>query len=148
MKYALLITGLITSTLAGCDQAGAPATNTSSVSGDTTRRASNSEPAASDATTVKRDNTKVNVRDRSEAAKTPLDQNENQTDINITADIRRQVTATQMSVNAQNVKIITQAGKVTLRGPVASVEEKSQVEKLAQDVAGSTNVVSELEVQP
>ena len=63
------------------------------------------------------DNTEVNVRDRSEAAKTPIDQNENQKDIDITANIRKRVVDTKMSVNAQNVKIITQDGKVTLRGP-------------------------------
>ena len=77
------------------------------------------------AAAAKRDNTEVNVRDRTEAAKTPIDQNENQKDIDITANIRKRVVDTKMSVNAQNVKIITQDGKVTLRGPVKSEEEKS-----------------------
>ena len=90
----------------------------------------------------------MNVRDRSDAAKTPIDQNENQADIDVTANIRKRVVDTEMSVNAQNVKIMTQDGKVTLRGPVASADEKSQIEKLAHDVAGAPNVVSELEVQP
>ena len=95
-----------------------------------------------------RDNTEVNVRDRSEAAKTPIDQNENQKDIDITANIRKRVVDTKMSVNAQNVKIITQDGKVTLRGPVKSEEEKTQIEKLAHEVAGPANVDNQLEVQP
>jgi hyperosmotically inducible periplasmic protein len=81
-------------------------------------------------------------------AKTSFDQNENQTDIDITANIRKRVVDTEMSVNAQNVKIITQDGKVTLRGPVKSADEKTQIEKLAQEVAGTENVDNQLEVQP
>ena len=90
----------------------------------------------------------VNVRDRSDAAKTPIDQNENQKDIDITANIRKRVVDTKMSVNAQNVKIITQSGKVTLRGPVKTEEEKAQIAKMAEEVAGPGNVDNQLEVQP
>ena len=97
---------------------------------------------------MKRDNTEVNVRDRTDAVKTPIDQNENQKDIDITANIRKRVVDTKMSVNAQNVKIITQDGKVTLRGPVKSEEEKTQIEKMAHEVAGAANVDNQLEVQP
>ncbi len=89
---------------------------------------------------VKPDNTGVNARDRSETAKTPIDQNENQADIDITANIRKRVVDTKMSINAQNVKIITQSGKVTLRGPVKSLEEKKQIEEIALAVAGAGNV--------
>jgi osmotically-inducible protein OsmY len=92
-------------------------------------------------------NTGVNVRDRDNSAKTPFDQKENQKDINITANIRKRVVDTKMSVNAQNVKIITQDGKVTLRGPVKSADEKTQIEKLAQEVAGTRNVDNQLEIQ-
>ena len=93
-------------------------------------------------------NTGVNVRDRDNSAKTPFDQNENRKDIDITANIRKRVVDSEMSVNAQNVKIITQDGKVTLRGPVKSADEKKQIEKLAQEVAGAANVDNQLEVQP
>ena len=51
-------------------------------------------------------------------------------------------------VNAQNVKIITQSGKVTLRGPVKSEEEKAQIAKMAEEVACPGNVDNQLEVQP
>src|SRR5689334_1785946 len=88
-------------------------------------------------TAVDRDDTGVNTRDRSDVAKTPIDQNENQADIDITANIRKQVVATEMSVNGQNVKIITQDGKVTLRGPVKSSEEKQKIESIASSVAGT-----------
>ena len=132
MKYTFLTLAVLA--FAGCNE------------GRST--ASNATPAASDGTAVKRDNTEVNVRDRSDAAKTPIDQNENQKDIDITANIRKRVVDTKMSVNAQNVKIITQNGKVTLRGPVKSDDEKAQIEKMAHEVAGPANVDNQLEVQP
>jgi len=93
------------------------------------------------------DNTSVNKRDQNANAKTPIDQDENQDDINTTADIRKTIVNTEgMSINARNVKIITSKGKVTLRGPVASAEEKQKIEKFATDVAGEGNVESHLEV--
>ena len=98
-------------------------------------------------TMVDRDNSVVNKRDRDGATLTPLDQNENKADIGITADIRKRVVDTKMSINAQNVKIITQDGKVTLRGPVKTAKEKSQIEEIARSVAGETNVDSQLEVE-
>ena len=94
-----------------------------------------------------RDNSSVNVRDRDSTAKTPLDQNENQKDISITADIRKRVVDTKMSTNAQNVKIITQNGMVTLRGPVKSADEKKRVEDFARTVAGADKVDSQLEIE-
>ena len=99
-------------------------------------------------TPVSPTNTAVNQRDRQDAAKTPIDQNENSADVSTTADIRRQVVATKMSVNAQNVKIITQDGKVTLRGPVATADEKKAIADIATSVAGAGNVDDQLEVTP
>ena len=105
-------------------------------------------PTTTESTAVKPDNTGVNVRDRdASSVKTPIDQNENQTDVDITANIRKQVVDTKMSVDAQNVKIITQDGKVTLRGPVKSQEEKKRIEEIAHAVAGANNVDSQLEVE-
>lgn len=93
------------------------------------------------------DNTGVNVRDRSPAYKTPINQNENRRDVSITADIRKRVVDTEMSVNARNVKIITQDGHVTLRGPVKNIAEKSAIEAIAVEIAGGGNVVNQLEVE-
>src|SRR6476646_12260919 len=124
MKYTFLT--LVVLTIAGCNE------------GKTTGTSATSTPT--DSAVAKRDNTEVNVRDRTDAVKTPIDQNENQTDIDITANIRKRVVDTKMSVNAQNVKIITQDGKVTLRGPVKSDDEKMQIEKLAHEIAGPNNV--------
>ncbi len=93
-----------------------------------------------------RTNTGINVRDRDSTAKTSPDQNQNQSDINITAEIRKQVVASKMSSNAQNVKIITQSGKVTLRGPVQTTEEKQRIGEIALAVAGADRVDNQLEV--
>ena len=101
---------------------------------------------SSGTTEIDRTNTSVNVRDRDDSNKTPIDQNENKADIKITADIRSRVVDTEMSVDAQNVKIITQDGSVTLRGPVHTAEEKATIERIATEVAGKDNVVSQLEI--
>jgi len=93
------------------------------------------------------DNTANNMRDRSPAAITPIDQKENKTDVQTTADIRGKIMAAKLSVNAQNVKIMTQDGRVTLRGPVDTAAEKDQIEKMARIAVGE-NFESFLEVTP
>jgi osmotically-inducible protein OsmY len=45
------------------------------------------------------------------------------------------------------VKIVTNNGVVTLRGPVNSEEEKSKVAQLAQQVAGVSRVDNQLDVK-
>jgi len=50
-----------------------------------------------------------------------------------------------MSVNAKNVKIITNNGKVTLRGPVNTAEEKRLIGEIASRVARSENVDNQLD---
>ena len=137
MKY-LAIMAVVTLAICACDR---PADT-----GSAAANPANSPNAVTDHN-ANPDNTGVNVRDRDPNAKTPIDQNENQTDIDITANIRKKVVDTKMSVNAQNVKIITQDGKVTLRGPVKSVEEKKQIEDIAHAVAGAGKVDSQLEVE-
>jgi len=51
-----------------------------------------------------------------------------------------------MSMNARNVKIITLDGRVTLRGPVDSDEEKRLIGEIANRIARSENVDNQLEV--
>lgn len=92
-------------------------------------------------------NTAVNERDRRDDMKTPINQNENTKDVGITADIRKRVVALDASVDAHNVKIITQDGRVTLRGPVKTADEKQRIEQIAFEVAGQANVESHLEVE-
>ena len=122
-------------------------TGSSTTSGTTDRTHTTDRANTTDhANTADRTNTGVNARDRDSAHKTPIDQNENQADINITAGIRKKVVAEKMSVEAHNVKIITQDGKVTLRGPVKTDDEKQKIEAIANEVAGTDKVDSQLEV--
>ena len=93
------------------------------------------------------DNTEKNERDRAEPAKTPGDQAENKSDIDITAAIRKGVVGDDsLSMNAKNVKIITADGVVTLRGPVKSEAEKTSIATLAQNTAGVQRVDNQLEI--
>lgn len=96
---------------------------------------------------VQPDNTKVNERDTNTAALTPVDQGNNATDLKITQQIRQAVMGDgALSFTAKNVKIITQNGKVTLRGPVKSEDERSRIEAAARKVAGAA-VDNQLEVK-
>ena len=97
--------------------------------------------------TVEPDNSGRNVRDRDNQTKTPGDQSENEADRTITQNIRQAVTADDsLSTNAKNVKIITNDGTVTLRGPVKSEKEKTDIEAKAKQVAGVKRVDNQLEV--
>src|SRR3954471_5844077 len=74
------------------------------------------------------DNTGINTRDRSEEALTPGDQGSSQSDREITRSIRKQIVGKdELSTTAKNVKIITQDGKVTLRGPVKDDTEQKAI---------------------
>ena len=96
---------------------------------------------------VAADNTAKNERDRNDATKTAGDQSENEADRKITQEVRKSIVDDdKLSTSAQNVKIITNDGKVTLRGPVKSEEEKKAVESKAKQVAGVKNVENQLEI--
>ena len=53
-----------------------------------------------------------------------------------------------LSTYAHNVKIVTQDGQVTLKGPVRSEDEKRAIEAKAAEVAGDGKVTSELNIKP
>jgi hyperosmotically inducible periplasmic protein len=95
------------------------------------------------------DNTKANQRDRNKAEPTADQQKENQPDREIARKIRQSIVQDKtLSTYAHNVKIITQDGMVTLKGPVRSDEEKAAVEAKAAEIAGADKVTSQLEVKP
>jgi osmotically-inducible protein OsmY len=97
--------------------------------------------------TVEPDNSGRNVRDRDNQTKSPVDQSENEADRTITQNIRQAITADDsLSTNAKNVKIITNDGTVTLRGPVKSEKEKTDIEAKAKQVAGVKRVDNQIEV--
>ena len=105
-------------------------------------------PTGSESTDTKdADNTGKNVRDRSDSALTPGDQGKSPQDVQTTQKIRRAITSDdQLSTTAKNVKIITDNGKVTLRGPVNSQQEKQAIEDAARK-AGVNNIDNQLEIK-
>ena len=95
------------------------------------------------------DNTKVNTRDRSEGAVTADQQKENATDRTLTQKVRQSLMSDKsLSTYAHNVKIVSQGGEVTLKGPVRSDEEKQIIEAKAAEVAGTGHVRNELTIAP
>jgi hyperosmotically inducible periplasmic protein len=94
------------------------------------------------------DNTKVNERDRSKNEPTADQQKDNRSDQDITQQIRQSIMKDKsLSTYAHNVKIITQNGQVTLKGPVRSEDEKRTIETKATEVAGENKVTSELNIK-
>jgi hyperosmotically inducible protein len=76
-------------------------------------------------------------------------QSNEQSDLDLTAKIRRSIVSDKsLSVNAHNVKIVAQNGQVTLKGPVQSEAEKKAIEQRASSIAGQPNVKNEIDVQP
>jgi len=95
------------------------------------------------------DNTKTNQRDRSANESTADQQKENRSDRDITQQIRQSIVKDKsLSTDAHNVKVITQNGQVTLKGPVQSEDEKKAIKAKAAEVAGENKVSSELNVKP
>lgn len=115
--------------------------------GDDAAGADRDMPRDDPAMDVPADNSGRNVRDRSEAALTPGDQSGSPQDIAITRKIRQAVVADpDLSVNAQNIKIITINGVVTLRGPVENAAERQNIAATAKKVTGVTRVDNQLEL--
>ena len=101
----------------------------------------------SQSTRVEPDNSGRNVRDRDDTTKTAGDQSENEADRAITQNVRKAITDDDsLSTNGKNVKIVTIDGRVTLRGPVKSEKEKTNIESKAKQIAGVKNVDSQLEI--
>lgn len=94
------------------------------------------------------DNSAKNQRDRSGETKTAGDQSNSSSDIQITAAIRRAVMHDKnLTMTAKNVKIITDGGMVTLRGPVTTAEEKTTIARLAAEAAPQSRIDNQLEVK-
>jgi hyperosmotically inducible protein len=92
------------------------------------------------------DNTKRNKDQRDPSAD---QQKMNPADRTITQKIRKAIHEDKsLSTYAHNIKIISQDGKVTLRGPVRSEDEKSNLQAKAAEVVGQDHVTNQLEVAP
>ena len=102
--------------------------------------------AADDKT--KPDNTAINQRDRSGETETSGDQSNGSADLKITQAIRQAlVKDSELSMTAKNVKIITNNGQVTLRGPVKNEQEKARIDQLAKSAAGKPKIDDQLDVK-
>jgi hyperosmotically inducible periplasmic protein len=94
------------------------------------------------------DNTSVNKQDRSGSQPTADQANNKMSDREIMRHIRQDVVKDKsLSTYGHNVKIICEHGKVTLRGPVHSEEEKKAIEQHAVKYAGEGNVTNDLSVK-
>jgi hyperosmotically inducible protein len=99
---------------------------------------------------AKPDNTKINKRDRNSDEATADQQKMNAADRKVTAEIRKSVMADKaLSTYAHNVKIISQDGIVTLKGPVRSDDEVKTILAKSVEVVGSPDkVVNQMSVKP
>jgi hyperosmotically inducible protein len=92
------------------------------------------------------DNTKMN---KDQSSPTADQQKMNPTDRALAQRIRKSIHDDKnLSTYAHNIKVIAQDGKVTLRGPVRSEDEKNTLQAKAVAVAGDGNVTNELDIAP
>jgi len=109
-------------------------------------KATPSNPAASDSTEA--DNTQRNSSEQNKDTNTAEKQSSSKDDLALTQKIRQAVMKDgSLSMNAKNVKIIAQNGKITLKGPVESQQEKDAIATKAGEIAGKDNVDDQLEVK-
>jgi len=93
---------------------------------------------------VQPDNTQVNMRDRNANEATADQQENNEGDREMTKEIRKSIMDDKsLSSYAHNIKIISQDGNVTLKGPVRSGQEKKTVLDKAISVAGNADKVTD-----
>lgn len=79
---------------------------------------------------------------------TPVDQPNDKSDIKLAARVRRALVKDKsLSMSAHNLKLVAASGVVTLRGPVASADEKARVESLVGTVSGVSRVDNQLDVK-
>ena len=106
-----------------------------------------SQSASQPVTGSDADNTRVNRRDRNDATKTPTDQSNHSSAVDLVAQVRKAIVHDDsLSVKAHNVKVVADGGVVTLRGPVASADEKARGEKDVSGVRGVSRVDNQLDI--
>jgi hyperosmotically inducible periplasmic protein len=95
------------------------------------------------------DNSKINQQDRQSSAPTADQQKNDSSDLQLTREIRQSLMKEKsLSTYAHNLKVISQNGKVTLKGPVRSEDERDAVLAKATQVAGEANVNDEMTIVP
>jgi hyperosmotically inducible periplasmic protein len=105
-----------------------------------------SNPAASHSNEA--DNTKRNLSEPNKSTDTAEKQSNSKDDLALTQKIRQAVIKDgSLSMNAKNIKIIAQDGKVSLKGPVESQQEKDAIAAKAGEIAGNDKRDNQLEVK-
>jgi hyperosmotically inducible periplasmic protein len=132
----------------GQEQSNPPASGTPDNSAQTTQDKDSSSQTTTDkdsSSPASADNSSQNKAQSNTAEQQP----ENATDRMTTKKVRQTLMADKsLSMSAHNVKVITQNGVVTLKGPVNSEEEKQSIGSKAAEVAGSPDkVANELTVK-
>jgi hyperosmotically inducible protein len=95
------------------------------------------------------DNTKTNQGDANSGSVTAQQQNENPADRETTRQIRKALMQDKaLSTYAHNIKIITRDGRVILKGPVRTQDEKSSIGANAAAIVGADNVTNHLTIAP
>jgi hyperosmotically inducible periplasmic protein len=96
---------------------------------------------------IKADNSAVNARDKQANEYTAEQQGMSKEDTEITRRIRQSLMKDKsLSTYAQNVKIITVHGEVTLKGPVQTANEQNEIIRKAQSVAGVVSVFNQTDI--
>lgn len=96
----------------------------------------------------KADNTAVNKRDRDKTETTADQGKNNLSDRELMQHIRRDVVKDKsLSTYGHNVKIIADHGKITLKGPVHSEDEKSAIMAHAKKYTDENNIDDQLTVK-
>jgi hyperosmotically inducible protein len=92
------------------------------------------------------DNSAANKQDKN--SPTADQAKNNMSDRDMMKNIRREVVKDKsISTYGHNVKIIAEHGKITLKGPVHSDDEKKAIEEHARKYAGDGNVDNQISVK-
>jgi len=79
---------------------------------------------------------------------TALDQSSAPAELEHVAAVREAILAApDLSLAARNVQVNTDSGRVTLRGEVASEDERARIGEIAGDVTATTSVDNQLTVE-
>ena len=96
---------------------------------------------------VDADNSEMNSKDRNKSGVTAQQQSNSKKDIEITQRIRKELLEDgNLSTYAKNIKVVTRKGKVVLKGPVNSLEEKNVAQEIATNAVGAQNVRNEITI--
>lgn len=141
------LAALVLPAVASAQSAPTPASSVAPTSAVSAQHATHGDMAEPQAIGTDATNTRMNKRDRSMHTTTPVDQPNDSADIKLAAAVRKAIVQDDaLSTHAHNVKLVAAHGAVTLRGPVASAEEKTAVAAKVAGVPGVSSVDNQLDI--